>query len=484
MTETKIISIKTLSPIHIKGKEFNYGQGFIKRDDSTAYTLDLGRLFGFLLDKFPEGDKLLNNYNILIETAIKENKIKEFDNEKFLSDNNIYNHENNRTHEKRLIECGAFSSIVHLTSRNDFIKDGKGRPYIPGSAIKGAIRTALLYHALKYYKDNGVSNEATQIINDINQHLVNLDKKLESANNEKEKQRLKKDFLKELELIVFQSNRPDAKKDFLRCIKVKDSQFLTGLQRRDVFVTTAKKSYSSIKTTQPEEYIGEIKLMFGKPVVNIKDKILSVSKKMAKEKVDLLANNEGKSVIIKEVEKDSIIDYDLIETEGDNYSLSIKTDDRNNDTKETIEVFEGTSHFEIMIDKQLFNLLKRNNPYIDFEDINGLLNVVNNFYKEVWFFEKTFFDKIDDRVLNCELIRNYYKSSQNNIIRIGWGSGLPATTMFLLFNESTRKKLRNTIFSDRKELMATKSRRLIFENNEPKFSLGWFQFSEVLNEQQ
>lgn len=479
MIETKIISIKTLSPIHIKGKEFNYGQGFIRRDDSTAYTLDLGRLFGFLLDKFPDGDRLLKNYNILIEKAIKENKIKEFDNEKFLSDNNIYNHANNRTNEKQLIECGAFSSIVHLTSRNEFIKDGKGRPYIPGSAIKGAIRTALLYHALKYYKVNGVSNEATQIINDINQHLVNLDEKLESANNEKEKQRLKKDFLKELELLVFQSNRPDAKKDFLRCIKVKDSRFLDRLQKKEVFVTTANKSFSSINTMQQGESIGEIRLMLGKPTICFKDKIFSVSKNMLNDKIDLLIKNEGKSVIIKEYEKDSIIDYDLIKTEGESYSLSIKIDDQNNETKETIEVFEGTSHFEIIIDEQIFNSLKRNNPYIDFYDITGLLKVVNDFYKDVWAFEKTFYDKIDDRVLNCELIRNYYNSEQDNVIRIGWGSGLPAITMFILFEESTRNKLRNTIFDERKELIATKSRRLIFENDVPVSPLGWLQFIEV-----
>ncbi|HOJ19697.1 MAG TPA: type III-A CRISPR-associated RAMP protein Csm5 [Ignavibacteriaceae bacterium] len=479
MIETKIISIKTLSPIHIKGKEFNYGQGFIRRDDSTAYTLDLGRLFGFLLDKFPDGDRLLKNYNILIEKAIKENKIKEFDNEKFLSDNNIYNHANNRTNEKQLIECGAFSSIVHLTSRNEFIKDGKGRPYIPGSAIKGAIRTALLYHALKYYKVNGVSNEATQIINDINQHLVNLDKKLESANNEKEKQRLKKDFLKELELLVFQSNRPDAKKDFLRCIKVKDSRFLDRLQKKDVFVTTANKSFSSINTMQQGESIGEIRLMLGKPTICFKDKIFSVSKNMLNDKIDLLIKNEGKSVIIKEYEKDSIIDYDLIKTEGESYSLSIKIDDRNNDTKETIEVFEGTSHFEIIIDEQIFKSLKRNNPYIDFKGITGLLKVVNDFYKDVWAFEKTFYDKIDDRVLNCELIRIYYNSTQDNVIRIGWGTGLHATTMFLRFDEKIQKKLRNIIFDDRKELIATKSRRLIFENDVPVSPLGWLHFSEA-----
>jgi CRISPR-associated protein Csm5 len=483
MIETKKISVKTLSPIHIKGKEYNYGEGFVRKDYSSVYTLDLGKLFGFLLDKFPGGDKLLINYNNSIESAVIENKIKEFDNEKFLSDNNIYHYQKNKTLEKQLIESGAFSSIVYLTGENEFIKDGMGRPYIPGSSVKGAIRTAILYNAIKYYFDKNINNEAIQIIKNINNHLDDLSNELSKKKNEREKQKLKKEFLSELELIVLQTKEHRATKDFLRCIKIKDSQFLEKLQKKEVFVTNAKKSFSNSNITPETESIGEIRLMFGKPIVKTKDKILSISKKMLKDKVNLLINNEGKSIIIKEYDKEFILDFDLILDSNFSYSLVIKSDENKNETKETIEIFDDVTQLEIALDKQIYNSLIDNYQFIDFVDLDGLLKNVNSFYREVWEFEKKFFDNINDTNLNCESIRTFYNNYQENIMRVGWGSGLPAISLFLLFDEDIKKKLRNIIFKDERDFVATKSRRLIFENNQPKSPLGWLQFSEVKNGQ-
>lgn len=479
MIETKKISIKTLSPIHIKGKEFSYGEGFVRRDDSSAYTLDLGKLFGFILDNIPGGDKLLLQYNNAIEKAIKENKIKEFDNEKYLADNNIYYYKNNKTLEKKLIKSGAFSSIVHITGNNGFIKDGIGRAYIPGSSIKGTIRTAILYNAIEYYFTNNINNEATQIINNITNHLDNLSNNLNKAKSEREQQKLKKDFLRELELKVLQTNIPHTTKDFLRCIIIKDSQFLTELQKKEVFVTTAKQSFSNFSTLQTNKSIGEIILMLEKPMIMVKDTLLNISKKMKQDKINLLIKNEGKCIIIKDFDREFIVDFDLVESNNINYSLTIKTDDYNNETKETIEIFEGETIVEISINKQIYNSLVGNYPFVNFNSVDGLLNTVYNFYHNVWKVEKDFFDIVNDDNLNCELLRTFYNSDINNLLRVGWGSGLPAVSMFLLFDEKVQKYLRNTVFEDKKDLLATKSRRLIFENNKPAFPLGWLKFSEV-----
>ncbi|MHB8338314.1 MAG: hypothetical protein ACYDEE_12955, partial [Ignavibacteriaceae bacterium] len=157
-------------------------------------------------------------------------------------------------------------------------------------------------------------------------------------------------------------------------------------------------------------------------------------------------------------------------------SLKIKTDDDGDELKEIIETFVGETEVEISIDRQIFDNLRKDFPFVEFTSIKELMSIVDDFYKEVWRFEKGFFDSIKDSGLNCDLLRIFYNNDHNNIMRVGWGSGLPALSLFLFFDENTQKQMRNTFFVDRQAKVAPKSRRLIFENNQPISPLGWVQF--------
>ncbi|MHB8338423.1 MAG: type III-A CRISPR-associated RAMP protein Csm5, partial [Ignavibacteriaceae bacterium] len=310
MIETKKINLRTFSPMHIKGKDYKYGEGFIRRNDNSAYVLDIGKLFNFIHNEMQK-DELLYKYNNLIENAILLNKIKEFDNEKFLSDEGIYNYLTNKTLEAGLIHYGAFSSIVSLTKENEFIKDGKNRAYIPGSSIKGGIRTALFYSGIQYYKSkkggNNVTDKINSILANINVLLENLSLNLKKCTDEREEQRLKKDFLKELEFLVFRPNEPmKTNDDLLRSIKVKDSFVLNGLSKQELVITSAEPSHDSVISTMTQE-MGRIVFIRDIPFVEINDIIKNVSKKMTKERRDILIKNEGKIVLVKEFDKESVV---------------------------------------------------------------------------------------------------------------------------------------------------------------------------------
>ena len=57
--------------------------------------------------------------------------------------------------------------------------------------------------------------------------------------------------------------------------------------------------------------------------------------------------------------------------------------------------------------------------------------------------------------------------------RIGWGTGLLGTSVDSLLPEKIRQHLRNTLFTERGDTPAPKSRRLIVRKQEEEKGLGW-----------
>lgn len=478
MIETKKISLKTLSPIHIKGKNFNYGEGFVRRNDSSAYVLSISKLFNFIHERIQKDD-LLYKYNDMIDEAIKNNKLKEFDNEKFLSDEGIYDYQKNKSFEKSLIDYGVFCSVVNITKENGFIKDGKDRPYIPGTSIKGAIRTALLNYAIKYYKTNRSDNYINSILDNFNAHLDTVNEQLEKAQDEREENQIKKNFLSEMEQTVLQTNQRSANKDLLRSLKISDSLFLTNIEKKEVVITSAQEYIRYMDNSKNTGLVGRINIILGNPIIELEKKNINISKNMTKDKIDLLMKNQGRGVIIKELEKDTVLNFDLMEEDNTKYKLTIKNNDDGKETRENIETFFGETEIEISLDRTIFNSLKNSFPFVGFNTLDELMEIVNSFYMEVWEFEMRFFNNIEDDRLDCSSLRTFYNKEHHNLLRFGWGSGLPAVSLFLEFDKIDQTKLRNILFDDRGHLVAPKSRRLIFENNILNSPLGWSQFGDI-----
>lgn len=95
----------------------------------------------------------------------------------------------------------------------EFIKDSRYKPYIPGSSIKGAIRTAIAYYILK--KDKDLKNQLTQKLWNESTNVINA--------------------------LIFQRYNLDAKEDILRTLSVSDA----SMNKDDVLSIECAKRLSS-----------------------------------------------------------------------------------------------------------------------------------------------------------------------------------------------------------------------------------------------
>lgn len=106
-----------------------------------------------------------------------------------------------------------------------FVRDGFGRVYLPATSIKGVLRTAFLYAALK--------REAAHAQGKDHPRETQVKGWIQKLRGERNRERAKKFLSAELQKEVFQSwnlkGRPhDQNKDILRCLKVRDAYPLNG----------------------------------------------------------------------------------------------------------------------------------------------------------------------------------------------------------------------------------------------------------------
>ncbi|NLK52426.1 MAG: type III-A CRISPR-associated RAMP protein Csm5 [Syntrophomonadaceae bacterium] len=132
------LTLRMLAPVFIgSGERLNKKEYIFDAKKGIIYFLDLPRLVVFLKSR-----SLLSKYEeFLIQPRykdfrvfLKENKIVEADYSSFVS----YS-----------ITAGEAARVPNFREVVTFIKDADGRPYIPGSSLKGAIRTALAAQLMK-----------------------------------------------------------------------------------------------------------------------------------------------------------------------------------------------------------------------------------------------------------------------------------------------------------------------------------------------
>ncbi len=498
LIETRILKLKTISPIHIKGKDIDYGQGFVRRDEQTAYAVDINKLAEFLVAQSNDLT-LVENYLLRFEESIKSRQKDGFTIEKFLSDNNIYHCKNNTVHKNKLIEADVFKSVVNAIKETDFIKNGYSKAYIPGSSIKGMIRTAVMFKIAEKLKNEAETNKVKDFLENISNKIIEF----ETAAKGKDKREiniLKGKFSKELQEFIFQTTKfispkaetvNKANRDFFRCIKVKDSSEIQNFKRVNIFVTSMKKAKKSNEIIKEDltDKIGKLVSIEESVAVEYQNKSYDFTNKVYRNNIELLKKNIDKFIFIKEFSSDKVKDFEIIEgtniasnTESNNairnYSLGYKLDKNTKEENKPIEfdaeVFEGGTTIEISIDHSILDSFRKDR--IPFKNIDELLNIINDFGNKVWKFEKTFFDNCNDDNLNLAEIRTFYQKEHKNIFRLGWGTGLSGLTLLMLLKEDKQKEMRNRLFIDREDFPAPKSRKLIFENEQPNLPLGWMTY--------
>ncbi|MGB3509046.1 MAG: type III-A CRISPR-associated RAMP protein Csm5 [Microcoleaceae cyanobacterium] len=311
-----------------------------------------------------------------------------------------------------------------ITDLRPMIRNGFGQLYIPGSSIKGAIRTAIAYHLLKYSDKYHVPQP--QKISEVEKTLrYRLDKgNLKSAKNQKKAD--DKLFMESLfsDFSLNYQGKPARGKtslpntDFMRAVRVTDSEPLLESQAKN---KQGKPIYRNL------------------PVVT--------------------------EVIVSSRFLDRKAKYKC--------SLYVEM------------VWQVKTEFTITINPEMLSWFRHNQGMeIPFENIDDILNICQEFAQDQWEAEAFYWEGIKNnpngqgKTLDFSNIRSLYSSENCPFnLRIGWGSGMLGTTIDLLLDEELVEEIRDTCGLEAPNFEAPKSRRTVVSaKGEIKYVPGWIKF--------
>ncbi|ACF44635.1 RAMP superfamily CRISPR-associated protein [Pelodictyon phaeoclathratiforme] len=418
--ERRTIRLTAVTPVHIKGKDIDYGQGFVRRDNYSAYAIDHMRLGKYLLSKGK-----FEVYLEEIDGLINRRKFKDFDFQKFLQTHNLYNINNPETH-RELIDAGVFKAIVGSTNNKQFVRDGMLRAFIPGSTIKGFIRVACIYEHFKnkvFLKWEEFENE----IRDYDKSLI----------------------------------------DSFRFISVTDSRELDIQSIKDETVSIVSRNIRE-ETVLPKTEEGEGRIIeFGKIKLQIGDtRFYDIDESLTNRfrlKTGVVISSykldsKGKKVIDLTIKDENISrgQSDLVKI----VALNFKSD-------EDLECFNGETEFDIILNKN-----PANTP---FKSIENLIHVLDSFSKNIWDLETKYLSQITENANNIEKIKKFYDGKRIANARIGFGTGLISKTPDGILEETVLTELVNALFQPMKPMPHTrpKSRKVISSSSEAVLPLGW-----------
>jgi CRISPR-associated protein Csm5 len=307
------------------------------------------------------------------------------------------------------------------------IRDGFGNLYVPGSSIKGAIRTAIAYHLLQHARDYKLPQalEPSQIELKLREKFreIEANESRKKMSQEHKKKILSgADYMKEIfsDFILKYEGREyicenDSNSDFMRAIRVSDSEPL-------------------LKTNQDNNV----------PV--IAEVVTSSFTISGEQRVAKYAGNNKYSTNVEIVWN--------VKTE---FVLSI-------DTK-MLKWFESEKGV------QLPSKLKT---------VKGLIEICEEFAQAQWLHERRYWNQLtdnpSDQALDFSSIRELYSGNCDDSLRLGWSSGMTGTTIDLQFEESTRASIRNACGRSTNSSEAPKSRRTVInptQSGASKAALGW-----------
>lgn len=318
-----------------------------------------------------------------------------------------------------------------LNQLRPMIRNGFGDLYIPGSSIKGAIRTAIAYYLLQHSEDYKLpqSLQPSQIELELRKKLgeIERDKGARRKNDQNSnKENLSgKNYMKQLfsDFILTYKGRQfpcesESNSDLMRAIRVSDSEPLLKISPDKNVPVVAEVVTSSFTTNRDQrvaKYAG--------------DKKYSTN-------VEMVWN---------------------VETE---FTLSIDT--------EMLKWFENEQRIQIP------SKLKT---------VTGLIKICEEFAQAQWKHEHRYWNSLtdnpNDQALDFSPIRELYSQKCDYSLRLGWSSGMTGTTIDLQFEESTRASIRNACGKPTPSSEAPKSRRTVViptKTGVTKEVLGWAEF--------
>ena len=317
-----------------------------------------------------------------------------------------------------------------ITDLRPMIRNGMGELFIPGSSIKGAIRTAIAYHLFKHSDKYQVpkQNRVSAIEEKLRKNLGGLSNKHKQkfVDDDLFMENFFSDYNLKYQDRTFRGGTQNT--DFLRSLKISDSQPL--LENR----ITSTKTGKTIPQNIP--IVAEVIVSSRFPDYRAKYK--------APIYVEMVRN---------------------VYTE---FTLTLDT--------EMLSWFQHKQGMEL-----------------PFTNLDELLKICQEFTQEQWDYEHDYWDNIEDnpraagKNLNFSNIRDFYEPEKCPYsLRLGWGSGMTGTTISLSFDdEELRKEIRDKCSPSRKApgFEVPKTRRtIVAPNGEIKWVPGWVRFKTLKHE--
>ncbi len=136
--ERKKLILKTLSPMHISsGQSLNKKEYIFDKEKEIIHFVDLPALFVYLKSK-----NLLKEYESFLVNKRRNDLLA------FLLENNVEESEF-KSFIRYSIDGGEAATEEKFKGVVTFVKDIEGKPYIPGSSLKGALRTAIAAYMIR-----------------------------------------------------------------------------------------------------------------------------------------------------------------------------------------------------------------------------------------------------------------------------------------------------------------------------------------------
>lgn len=307
-----------------------------------------------------------------------------------------------------------------ITDLRPMIRNGMGQLYIPGSSIKGAMRTAIAYYLLKHGDRYNVPQ---------NQKVSEIEKKLRSRLGELSNKHKQKSADDELFMdtlfseynLIYQDKRYNGSSqntDFLRALSVSDCEPLIESK-----ITTKKGQSIPVNLPVVAEVI--------------------VSSRFP----DYLAKYKASLYV------------EMVRNAQTTFTLTLD--------REMLSWFQHKQGMKL-----------------PFQNLAELLKICQEFSQEQWDYEYDYWNNIKNnsraagKNLDFNYIRQFYEPEECPFaLRLGWGSGMTGTTVGLLFDDELRAEIRDQCGIDAPKFEAPKSRRTVVNpNGEIRFVPGWVKF--------
>lgn len=309
-----------------------------------------------------------------------------------------------------------------VTDLRPMIRNGMGELYIPGTSIKGAMRTAIAYYLLKYSDKYKVpqGQKVSAIEDKLREKMgdpPSLKKQAKFLDDRLFMDEIFSNFSLQYQDKNLYSNCQvsNPNKDFLRALKVSDS---TPLNQKRITLQNGDKVWRNL------------------PVVT-----------------------------------EAIVSSHYTDDRA-KYRASIYAE----------MVLDVNTEFTISLDKDVLSWFHHQRGMeLPFNSIDELLAICAEFAGAQWQKEVSYWEGIDNnrdggKNLDFDLIwENYYgKPTCPYGLRMGWGSGLMGTTVDCLFQDEIVSKLRDICGIKAPGFEAPKSRRtMVNHEGDIRFAPGW-----------